>query len=402
LGKLAVKNGGGNMAIKRFQFEDRLHRWKLNEVEFSSVNLLVGASGAGKTRILEALMRVCYSLYNATYADNCRWSLELEFENLRFSWEAEIALPQKHLAAKQDTQVPTFLRERVILDSETIIVDRSEKEFIFNGAHLPKLKNTESAIALLSDETSLAPINRALRRVIFSEGTTEAYAIGDSHDLSLLRQYHRTLDRLREANEEALTKAYILQEDFPDKFQRIKEDYMEIFDTVYDVKIRRLHELDPSAKDDMLSDEMDSLAIGVREHGVEGWIASPRLSSGMSRTFIHLIELALAPPGTVILIDDFENSLGVNCLPQLTELILKYSTKHQFILTSHHPYVINNIPSHWWKIVTRKGSMVTVLDADSIPALKTASAHEKFFQLMNLKEYEEGIQRSIPLINLNT
>jgi len=116
------------------------------------------------------------------------------------------------------------------------------------------------------------------------------------------------------------------------------------------------------------------------------------ISSGMMKTLLHLFEIALAPKGSVIMIDDFENSMGQNCLPQLTDYILRYSNDIQFILTSHHPYVINNIPTKWWKIVTRKGSEVTVKDADSIPALQTASKLDKFTLLMNLKEYEEGIQ----------
>ncbi len=42
-------------------------------------------------------------------------------------------------------------------------------------------------------------------------------------------------------------------------------------------------------------------------------------------------------------------------------------------------------------IVKRCGSEVTVRDAKSIPALRTASSHDKFMLLLNLKEYEEGI-----------
>ena len=81
---------------------------------------------------------------------------------------------------------------------------------------------------------------------------------------------------------------------------------------------------------------------------------------------MHLLELALASPGTVIVIDEFENSLGVNCLPALSDLLLDHARELQFILTSHHPYVINNIPSTWWKVVTRQGGVVTVKDAESI------------------------------------
>jgi len=278
-----------------------------------------------------------------------------------------------------------------------LLVERSEDEFIFNGDRLPKLKNTESAITLLHGEESIAPIHRALRRVIFSDaadtGSAFAFVPYDASYLSNIRKRYRDLDRLREATDlPILIKAYILQEDYPDEFRQIRGEYLEIFDTVNDVKVGKLSELDPSAAHDVPPFAMDWLAIGAQEDGVSGWITNQRLSSGMLRTLIHLIELTMAPPGTVIVVDEFENSLGVNCLPQLTEHILKRSRELQFILTSHHPYVIDNIPPSRWKIVTRHGSTITVRDEESIPALKTASAHEKFILLMNLKEYEEGIQ----------
>jgi hypothetical protein len=111
----------------------------------------------------------------------------------------------------------------------------------------------------------------------------------------------------------------------------------------------------------------------------------------MQRTLVHLLSIALAPSGTVIIVDEIENSMGVNCLPQLIEHFLQ-RTDLQFILTSHHPYVINNIPWRYWRLVTRKGSEVTVRDATSIPALDSASSLEKFTQLMNLEEYEEAIK----------
>jgi hypothetical protein len=83
--------------------------------------------------------------------------------------------------------------------------------------------------------------------------------------------------------------------------------------------------------------------------------------------------------------------MGVNCLPEITDHFLRYSDL-QFILTSHHPYVINNIPWQYWKLVTREGSEVTVKDATSVSALSTASSLDRFTQLLNLEEYAEAIR----------
>jgi len=394
------------MAITKFQFVDNLHGWTLNEVSFSKFNLLVGVSGVGKTRILRALQSVQRAgIYDARRTNGCSWALELESEGMKFLWTAETSLVVREPFSQTSdfnednderplTEIPHFISEHIVRDGE-VLVARTEDDFLFNEKSLPKLKNTESAITLLRDENVIAPVNRALRRFIFSENMSPSAACipYNAHYLNKVQMHYRDLDAIHEATDILmLVKAYILQEEHPDEFQRIKDDYSEIFDSVSDVRVGKLSELEPLSVEHVPPPEIDWLAIGVKEYGVNGWITNQRLSSGMFRILVHLIELTLSPPGTVIVIDEFENSLGVNCLPELTDRFLERSRELQFILTSHHPYIINNVPSKWWKIVTRKGSAVTVFDEASIPALKTASAHGKFILLMNLKEYEEGIQ----------
>jgi len=119
------------------------------------------------------------------------------------------------------------------------------------------------------------------------------------------------------------------------------------------------------------------------------WIEEDRLSSGMLRVLRHLSELYLLPEGSVLLIDEFENSLGINCIDALTEN-LSEDRDLQFIITSHHPYIINNIGIKHWKIVTRKGNTVTVRDASDFNLGKTK--HSAFMELLQLEEYSDGIQ----------
>ena len=79
----------------------------------------------------------------------------------------------------------------------------------------------------------------------------------------------------------------------------------------------------------------------------------------------------------------FENSLGINCMPELTNFILDKSPDLQFILTSHHPYIINNLPWQTWQVVSRSGSSIKATKATDISALDTASSLDKFTQLIN-------------------
>jgi predicted ATPase len=111
----------------------------------------------------------------------------------------------------------------------------------------------------------------------------------------------------------------------------------------------------------------------------------------MLRALGLLVDLTLAPPGTLVLLDEFENSLGVNCMGPLTDFMLSRTSELQFIITSHHPYIINNIPMAHWKLVQRRGGTVHVTPASEIPALQGPSAQDGFIRLINSPEFEEGM-----------
>jgi len=108
----------------------------------------------------------------------------------------------------------------------------------------------------------------------------------------------------------------------------------------------------------------------------------------MFRSLIHIGELYLSPEGTVFLIDEFENSLGINCIDELTADILQSKRQLQFILTSHHPYIINSINFSNWKLVTRNASVVKTHDITKFNFGK--SKHDAFMQLLQLDEYQTG------------
>ncbi len=394
------------MPISKFSFEDAHRGWKLNEVTFDDFNLLVGNSGVGKTRILKAIRKVVNAgtLGMGTLAE-CQWLIEINDKDHRYRWSAETEDFESwaySIDPWTDNRSPELIRETIWLE-DRIIVDRVGASFSFEGKSLPKLKATESAISLLRDEDSLAPLHRSLSRCIFSEASAWSSAVEsgsssfglakfDRESVNRIREKYPTLRGLRVVKGiHSLIKAYILQEDHPEEFEKVREAYTEIFPTVLDIRIAEDEEWIETDADEGGFETREWLFLNIKEKGVEGLVSSDQISAGMLRTLIHLFEITLAAPGTVIIVDEFENSMGVNCLPQITDHFLRHSDL-QFILSSHHPYVINNVPWQYWKLVTREGSEVTVKDATSIPSLDSASSLEKFTQLLNLEEYAEAIR----------
>jgi predicted ATPase len=390
------------MSIKRFSFTDHTSGWQLGEVAFGPFNLLVGISGVGKSRILDALSAVKWAgMWNASYAQGCEWSVELELQGVgSYQWSAHTSTPEIEGAhykivngSTQTTPLSIFLKENLVKDDGQELIFRDGNVFRFRNSELPKLKAEESALSLLANEPSIALVNQALQRILRTEARFLRQIDYDRAQLEFLRQSLSGLKKLQSATfAPMLARAYVLQEDYPDVFQRIIERYQEIFSTVETVRVGRASEFAASRVWNGNQTETEPLVIGIKEAGIRGWIVDRSLSHGMLQTLLFLIELELAPSETVFLVDEIEDGLGVNCLPQLMDLFFRRSQELQFVITSHHPYVINNIPTKFWKLVTRRGSNVHIIDADTIPELQTDSAHEKFILLVNSEMYEEGIR----------
>jgi hypothetical protein len=62
----------------------------------------------------------------------------------------------------------------------------------------------------------------------------------------------------------------------------------------------------------------------------------------------------------------------------------------QFVITSHHPYIINQIHYKNWKLVTRAGGEVKVQNATDLMDF-SKSRQQAFMQLTQLEEFTTGI-----------
>jgi predicted ATPase len=378
------------MKIQSFKFSNHKENWHIKEVKFEDLNLLVGGSGVGKTRILKALNLICdIAKGRNRNLDDLEWSINFSHLGQNYRWELKSSSIKNeeifiNLNESEQTEIVYEKLVRYDDDSEIEILLRSGLDSKFNNEKLPKLKRTESAITLLSEEDLIIPVRQAFKQLIFNFETRQKWMIGLGYDpakMELLDEIKLNAYDFQEyfAGDPPVLKAFCLQKFFPHLFNEIKEYYIDIFPELKDVRV--------SSKRDSDGDFL--LFFEIQENGLEDWIPQQRISSGMFRTLIFLIEVISAPKESVILIDEFENSLGINCMAELTDFLLDKSPDVQFILTSHHPYIINNIPWKTWQIVSKSGNKVRVKKASDIPALDTASSLDKFTQLINLLDSEE-------------
>lgn len=382
------------MKIRQLEFDSKAFEWKLEETDFQNLTLLVGISGVGKTQILNSIWSL-RRIANGATANGIKWEISFtakngdnycwfgEFENkLIENLEGEFWDDDEF---ENSDDKPKIISEKLIRN-EQVVVDRDKNNIFLRGEKTPKLSPFESVLNILNQEEDVSHASESFKQIIRSDFTGRGIYPSSLPEFNKTLKRNPTLEDIQESNFDSQLKIALIYKCLPQVFEQIKQRFVEVFPYVEDIRFEseKGHSIFPFLENYPL--------LQIKERSVKDWIHQNKISSGMYKTFMHLSELYLLPSGTVVLIDEFENSLGVNCIDVLTEDLLQESRNLQFIVTSHHPYIINNISPRFWKVVTREGGIVKTQDASALHLDK--SSHKAFIQLVNNKQYLEGVSVS--------
>lgn len=394
--------------ILSFSYRDLVSGWTLEKATFDGMNLLVGASGVGKTQVVESLRAVIgVALLDNATLPQAKWELRYEDGERRWRWEGETGVETEGSGLPGlETARTVFVRELLEDEKTGKTVFRRQGSNVELDAPTPEVPAVRSLFGSFTTE-AVKGARDILRGTMFSaySGRTapsvevpyslpNGYlgALGDliQHGKNSAPTVEKFLSNVFGISLMSglllsgsptggyLLSWYVAQETNAPQFHVLCSKFQEVFPTVEEVHVRRSDGGDRSV-----------LHLEIRERGVSGWIGQSSISSGMFRTLIHLHEFLFAPAGSAIVIDEFENSLGINCLPVLTDLMLE-RTDCQFIITSHHPYVIGNIPMSTWRVVQRHGLTVRLLPAQEVPRLRGSSRLDAFTRLINAIQADDA------------
>lgn len=366
------------MKLKKLFYKNNLTGWNVEEVKFDNLTLLVGASGVGKTQILHALSSLA-RIAQGDSENGIEWELSFVQNGIGYIWAGKFEIVTSDIEDVYNFKAQTYkiLQESLLVGEEEII-RRDQDQLMFGGKPTVKLDACKSAIELLKAEEEMAPVYRGFKHLY--QLTTDRLGISLS---PYLKKNEDVADLGTIKEQELLNpfdKLFLLKRNNLPEFNVIKEQFMEIFPLV--------EEIDFAVGS--FFNEKPFPILKIKEKNVDSWILQPNISSGMRRTLAQIITLVLADDGDIVLIDEFENGLGVNCINQLAELILDPDSDIQVIMTSHHPYIINAIPFNKWKVVTREASNVSVHTAAELN-IGQHSKHDAFMQLIQTSAYKTGV-----------
>ena len=377
------------MKIKSLTYKNYLREWEFDEVQFDNLTLLVGISGVGKTQILKSIIELKKIAFGEQ-SNGIEWEINFESSSdINFKWIGKFEVIEKindsnFIFSDEDEEKkrekPKILFEK-LYKNDILIIDRNAEITLFKGNKMPKFDASESIIKILKEEDEIKPAYEAFQKVIFRDHTTNetSLRIRRPDFVEKAKEKIKNLADLRNSNFDTFDKFLLVKSIDSELYDEIKERFIDVFNQVEDLSI------EPNTEDYPFA----VTTVRIKEHGVNKWIDQEKISSGMMRTLRHICEMFLRSDGTLILIDEFENSLGLNCINVLSNDLLSENRRLQFIATSHHPYVIDKIPHTCWKIVTRYAGKIHVYGTEKFELEK--SSHENFVKVANLPQYREGI-----------
>jgi ABC-type nitrate/sulfonate/bicarbonate transport system ATPase subunit len=127
------------MKIKSLFYHNKDLNWQLERTELANLNLLVGASGVGKTRILEAVLDV-QRIANGESLSGVLWDIEFMVDGVAYRWQGAFENTrlsrnqtsfQAAIGADQSSK-PEILHETLSLSSsQAEIIKRTGSEIVF-------------------------------------------------------------------------------------------------------------------------------------------------------------------------------------------------------------------------------------------------------------------------------
>lgn len=372
------------MKIKWIEFENLESGLKIERINFfNDITLLVGLSGAGKTQILKA---ISYSLSlvvsNRVVLHPYCVKMGIQAGKNDYEWSYKIE-PNKNMDILIDEESDYIISYEELKKNDQFVFRREKNNVKFSGYNkLPNPKKDESLLKQYSESNEFSDLIEEMKKMRSIEMDIEVHGgiksdyfnIINSRALNLLGNSADKTDFNKFSYLPVISKIYIAKKFFKELYTEILDSIKELFDEIEDI--------------DIVEDTKRELYIlSMKVYGKT--MLQDDISSGMLKTIYYIVELYTMAKNSLVLIDEFENGLGVNCIDMLSELLLSERDDLQFIITSHHPKIINSIGMDKWKIIDRKTS--TVINSDYNKYGIGNSQHDAYFNLINRWEFEGKI-----------
>ena len=348
--------------------------WSLQRCEFRPyVNLIVGASGVGKTKLLNGLFNVGMFAAQDSMLGPGTISTSFVIDETQYEWNLVI------VRAKSGQS--SIAKEVLRSTAGEVLIERDEIKTWFNGEPMPRLPSDRSALRILREEDAIRPIVNGFasirRRSFAGDELDRARAIQPiAPNIIEACRAGAKISSLYATTLSLSGVVRILSEFYKDDYRLLMEQFKRVFPTVEDIRI-------VEAQNIGLGTIGSAPLLLMKEHGVANATPIMEWSAGMLKVLLLVADVVTQPRPSIYMIDEYENSLGVNAIDFFPGLINELGEGVQFFITSHHPMLINAIPINDWVVLGRSGCNVRALYGGLLKERYGVSHHEQYVKLLN-------------------
>ena len=381
-----MKNEVGIVKIKWIEFENLDTGLKIERINFyDDMTLLVGISGAGKTQILKAIeYSIRFALGEMNIFSPYSVCIGVNIDGHLYEWSYKLKKQEEtdEISFENDDEY-YFAYESLICDQKMLFLRDGDLIKIEGFADIPTPKKDKSLIYQYSDDLHFNELVSGLKKLynIDIEYDVRRYLRRDSVNQLKVR-INKTFKEKPDASFESfshlpsLAKLYIVRNHYKEEFDKILCSVQGIFPEIEDI-------------DFVEEPNSDWYCVQIVVYGKK--IYQDDISNGMLKTIFFIIELYTATNQSLIMIDEFENGLGINCIDAISELLIGERNDLQFIITSHHPKIIGNIDYNCWRIIEREKNIVKNFDCHDEGYEIGGNHHDAYYNLLNKWEFEGKI-----------
>ena len=361
--------------------------WEFNSIALSRINLLVGDSGTGKSRLLNTIINFSKQLVSERIKYEGDWDIDFQVNGAAYKYKLVVKNSLQDINEKE-------IAYEELTDSHTNkpLLKRDQDSVFWKDKEIPKLAKNISTIVMLKEEKEIREIYDGFRRIVarrfFGDELSQNFQFGAiSPDIQKRFVEKKDAQVLLSEPFDFHNKMNLLKAIDPAMYSKIVDLYKKAFPYVTETSIQTLSQIFKSAPM-----PFEAPVFCIKEKEIANWIPVNDISSGMQKIFLLILDIFLMKDSGILLIDEYENSLGINAINFLPDLIYTISEKCQFIITSHHPYIINTIPIEDWHVFHRRGLTVTVKSGREMKEKYKTSKQEQFVQLINDPFYTGGVE----------
>lgn len=375
---------GDMMKLNWIEFENLSTGLRSERIKFNpDVTLLVGLSGAGKSQILNVI-ELSFKLATGRVTDthnSFRGSLGVSVDNTEYEWTYVVESGSSLFdveTKKNDGLI--FVYENLMCNGKNIMTRKGNEILLDKFETFPTPKKDESLISQYSQDKSYKKVFDCFDKLFPLDMDLD---IRGAATRDTFLRFKDNISSDIQNNDD-----FFKYSKFPTPFKLyIAKEFF--YDTVYTEIFCLVKELFPEIEDISLVEDIprNVFLTSIRVCGHD--IRQTDISNGMLKTIYCIVELVTMGHNSLVLIDEFENGLGVNCIDILTEVLLNTRNDLQFVITSHHPKIINGISDDKWKVIERDVSDIKNYTTHEYGIIH--DPHDAYFNLLNRWEYEGKI-----------